>query len=207
MAALVWLIIFGCSITAPVLSADSLLKSGDAEGIRIEGKRFSHDSLTVQRSERWLGRRVKIQLLDGTTYQGRLLYVTDDHLFAGPDVKPTCSTVSLDSFAWSFRYDQIARVQVLGGANFWKGFGYAFAPIVALGVASGMNNDENAWTNAAIFTAATGIPLGLVGGALGAGENLKKNGPVNGLEESFRNKIPYWRKCARYARKTSKADP
>jgi hypothetical protein len=202
MVIFIWFVLLACAIPATGLSADDLLESGNSEPIRIEGKRFSLDSLTFQRSESWPGRRVKIQLLDGTTYQGRLLYVTDDHLFAGPDAKPAFSTLPLDSFAWSFRYDQIERVKVLGGANFWKGFGYAFAPIFALGVASGMNNDDNAWTNAAIFTAAAGIPLGLVGGALGAGENIKKNGPVSGIHESFRNRIPYWQKCARYKRKT-----
>lgn len=207
MAAFIWIVILSCAITLPALPADSQLKSGGADEIRIEGKQFSYDSLTFQRSERWPGRRVDIKLLDGTTYQGRLLYVTDDYLYAGPDVAPSSGTGAVDSFAWAFRYDQIQRVKVLGGANFWKGFGYAFVPVLALGVASGINDDDDAWTDAAVFTAAAGIPLGLIGGALGAGENVKKNGPVNGLHESFQNRIPYWQKCARYKRKTSDTQP
>jgi len=207
MTVFIWLIILGCTITAPALSGDTLLAVGNVEEIRIEGKRFSYDSLTFQRSNLWSGRRVDVTLFDGSIYQGRLLYVTDDYLFAGPDVKPSCSTAPLDSFEWSFRYDQIERVKVLGGANFWKGFAYAFAPIFILGVASGIDGGDNAWMDAAIFTAAAGIPLGLIGGALGAGENIKKNGPVNGIHESYRSRIPYWHKCARYKRKTSDTRP
>lgn len=201
MAVFIWLIFLGCTITVPALCSDTLSTPVNVEDIRIEGKRFSYDSLTFQRSEQWPGRRVHVKLLDGSIYQGRLLYVTDDDLFAGYEVKSSCAKTVPDSFEWSFRYDQIERVKVLGGANFWKGFAYAFVPILILGVASGIDGDKDAWTDAAIFTAAAGIPLGLIGGVLGASENIKKNGPVNGIHESFQNRIPYWQKCARYKRK------
>ncbi len=201
MTVFIWLIILGCTITAPALSGDTLVTPDNVEDIRIEGKRFSYDSLTFQRSDLWPGRRVDVTLFDGSAYRGRLLYVTDDHLFAGSEVRSSCSEAAPDSFEWSFRYDQIERVKVLGGANFWKGFAYAFVPILILGVASGIDGGDNAWMDAAVFTAAAGIPLGLIGGALGAGENIKKNGPVKGIHESFRNRIPYWQKNARYKRK------
>jgi hypothetical protein len=207
MAAFIWLFIFGCIITTPAFSSDTLETHVSVEDIRIEGKRFSHDSLTFQRSEQWPGRRVHVILLDGSTYQGRLLYVTDDCLFAGSEVKSSCAKTVPDSFEWSFRYDQIEQVKVLGGANFWKGFAYAFVPILILGVASGIDGDKDAWMDAAVFTTAAGIPLGLIGGFLGAGEDKKKNGPINGIHESFQSRIPYWQKCARYKQKITDLNP
>jgi hypothetical protein len=207
MAAFIWIIILTCTITLPALPAGSPVESGHADQIRVEGKRFNHDSLTFQRSERWPGRRVHITLLDRNTYEGRLLYATGDYLYAGPDVNEPRGFGSVDSFAWAFRYDQIQRVKVLGGANFWKGFGYAFAPVCILALVSGFNEDDDSWRHAAVFAAAIGVPLGLVGGALGARENIKKNGPVNGLHASFLDRVPYWRKCARYVARTPGKGP
>jgi hypothetical protein len=207
MAVFIWIVILGCIITTPALSRDTLSTPVSVEDIRIEGKLFSYDSLTFQRTESWPGRRVHVKLLDGDTYQGRLLYAADDFLFAGPDKKPSCCAASLDSFEWSFRYDQIERVNVLGGANFWKGFAYAFVPILILGVASSIDGDKNDVANAAVFTAAAGIPLGLIGGFLGAGEDKKKNGPIYGNHKAFQKRVPYWQKCARYKRKTTDMHP
>jgi hypothetical protein len=207
MTAFIWIVILSFTITLPALPAGSPVESGHVDEIRIEGKRFSHDSLAFQRSERWAGRRVDITLLDGSIYEGRLLYVTDGYLYAGPDVNPPRGFGAVDSFAWAFRYDQIERVRVLGGANFWKGFVYAFAPMCILALASGVNDDEDSWRHAAVFAAAIGVPLGLVGGALGARENIRKNGPVNGLHASFLDRVPYWRRCARYVRNAPGKDP
>jgi hypothetical protein len=207
MAAFIWIVILSGAIALPALPAGSPEEFGHADQSQIEGKRFSHDSLTFQRSEHWPGRRVRITLLDGSIYEGRLLYATDDYLYAGPDVNEPRGFGAVDSFPWTFRYDRIERVKVLGGANFWRGFAYAFVPVCILALASGFNEDDDSWRHAAVFAAAIGVPLGFVGGALGARENIRKNGPVHGLHASFLDRVPYWRKCARYVRKAPAERP
>jgi len=204
MAAFIWIIILTCTITLPAFPAGSQRESGNGDEIRIEGKRFSHDSLTFQKSERWPGRRVHITLLDRNTYEGRLLYATDDYLYAGPDVELVSNALPADSFPWSFRYDQIGRVKVLGGANFGKGFVYTMAPMFLVALGIGIHN-ENILIG--LLAASATIPVGLFGGIIGAGEGAKKTCYVDGLHEPFRNKVPYWRKCARYVRRTPGRDP
>jgi hypothetical protein len=215
MAIFIWIAIMSCAITAPALLANSRPESGDAEEIRIEGRPFIHDSLTYRRSARWPGRRVDIQLLDGAGYRGRLLYVTDDYLYVGPDVNAPGNAGAVDSFAWTFRYDQIGKVDVLGGASFGAGFGYTMAIACLAGLAIGITGEEDCgdyicvgpWGQALIFVAGVGLPVALIGGILGSAEGAKKTCHVNGFHERFRNKVPYWQQRARYVQKAPAEGP
>ena len=213
MAVFIWIAILACTITTRAISADSPSKPSAADGIRIEGKRFSYDSLAYQRSEHWPGRRVEIKLIDETTYQGRLLYVADDYLFAGPDMKSPSNAELADSFAWAFRYNQIERVEIQGGANFWTGFGYSILPVCLAALGIGIFKNESGadflgpWAQALACVITVGIPVGIIGGAIGACEGAKKTCYVNGLYEPFGDRVPYWRQCARYTRETSYTFP
>jgi hypothetical protein len=144
------------------------------------------------------GRQVLLTTVDQLDYKGRLVGVNDSLILLWTGAQPRLD-LSDTANVLPFRSTQVEQVELLGGANFWKGFAYGASPWLCSAAILAVTDpvSENIIPPAGVALASAmliGTAAGVVGGIHGA----SKNRAVLGDTVRFRAAVPFWSRYAEF---------